>query len=113
MKSLLSIVLFLSMPLGLLAQNAPAKDYPIKIHVSSSELYASANRDMQVLHVVINGKKFQLIGLGSKPWALHVGDYPARLIKDRPIAAGQYERRYELMFPDGKTAQYEVGGESE
>jgi hypothetical protein len=29
------------------------------------------------------------------------------------IQGGMYERRYELIFPDGKTAQYEVGGESE
>ena len=113
MKSLLYMVLLLSLPIGLVAQYVPAKDYPIKVHVSSSELYGSKNPDLQVLRVVIDGKKFQLIGVGSKPWALHVGDYPARVIKDRPIAGGQYERRYELMFPDGKTAQFDVGGESE
>jgi hypothetical protein len=113
MRSFLSIALLLSLPLASTAQNKSAKDYPIKVHVSSSELYGSKAPDLQVLRVVIDGKKFQLIGVGSKPWALHVGDYPARVIKDRSIAGGQYERRYELMFPDGTTAQFDVGGESE
>ncbi len=113
MKSLLYIAFLLSASVGSIAQNGPAKQYPIKVHVISSELRGSSNPDLQVLRVVIEGKKYQLIGLGSKPWALKVGDYHARIVRDRPIQAGQYERRYELIFPDGKTAQYEVGGESE
>jgi hypothetical protein len=113
MKSLLCFVFLLSASVGSIAQNETAKQYPIKVHVSSSELRGSSNPDLQVLRVVIDGKKYQLIGLGSKPFALKVGDYQARIIMDRPIQAGQYERRYEIIFPDGKTTQYEVGGESE
>ncbi len=111
MKSVILYCFFLSASLGGDAQKGAAKDYPIKVHVSSSELYSYA--DLQVLRVVIDGKKYQLIGLGSKPWALRIGDYQARIIVDRAIPAGQYERRYEIIFPDEKTAQYEVGGESE
>jgi hypothetical protein len=113
MKSLLYIAVLLCVPLGTAAQNKPAKDYPIKVHVSSSELEGTTNPDLQILRVVIDGKKYQLIGIGSKPWALRLGDYPARLTKDRAVAGGQYDRRYELLFPDGTTAQFNVGGESE
>jgi hypothetical protein len=113
MKMLLCMVFVFSASLGGAAQSGPTKEYPIKVHVTSSELYGSSNPDLQVLRVVIDGKKYQLIGLGSKPWALHLGDYRARVITDREIGGAEYERRYELIFPDGKTAQYEVGGESE
>ena len=113
MKLFLCIAMLLSVPLASTAQNKPAKDYPIKVHVTSSELEGTTNPDVQILRVIIDGKKYQLIGIGSKPWALHVGDYPARITKDRSIPGGQYERRYELLFPDGTTAQFEVGGESE
>jgi hypothetical protein len=113
MKSLLCIVFLLSASLVSIAQKEPAKEYPIKVHVSSSELQGSGMQQNQVLRVVIDGKKYQLIAIGPKPWAFPVGDYRARIIKDKPIEGGQYERRYEFIFSDGKTAQYEVGGESE
>ena len=113
MKSLLCVVFLLSASFLSFAQNATAKEYPIKVHVSSSEQQGFSMQQQQVLRVVIDGKKYQLIALGSRPWALRVGDYQARIIKDKPIEGGQYERRYELIFPDGKTAQYDVGGESE
>ncbi len=95
------------------AHAADPKDFPIKVHVSSSEQQGSGMQQHQVLRVVIDGKKYQLIALNSMPWALPVGEYQARITKDEPIKGGQYERRYELLFPDGTTAQYEVGGESE
>jgi len=113
MKSLLCAVLLSCASVASLAQNGPAKEYPIKVHVSSSELHGFAMQEQQVLRVVIDGKKYQLIAVGSRPWALPVGDYQARITVDKPVQGGQYERRYELMFPDGKTAQYYVGGESE
>jgi hypothetical protein len=112
MKSFLCIVFLLSTSVMSIAQKEPAKEYPIKVHVSSSE-QGFGRQEQQILKVVIDGKKYQLIALGSRPWALPVGDYRARIIMDRPIQGGQYERRYELIFSDGKTAQYDVGGESE
>jgi hypothetical protein len=113
MKSLLCIVFLLSASVVSIAQKEPAKEYPVKVHVSSSELQGSFGQQQQILRVVIDGKKYQLIALGSKPWAFPVGDYRARIIKDKPIEGGQYDRCYELIFSDEKTAQYEVGGESE
>ena len=113
MKSFLSIVFLLSASLVSFAQKEPAKQYPVTVHVSSSEQQGSGMQQHQVLRVVIDGKKYQLVALNSMPWALPVGDYRARITKDEPIKGGQYERRYELIFPDGTTAQYEVGGESE
>ena len=113
MKSLLWIVFLLSASVVSIAQKEPAKEYPIKVHVSSSELQGSGMEQIQILRVVIDGRKYQLISIGSKPWAFPVGDYRARITKDKPIEGGQYDRRYELIFPDGKTAQYLVGGESE
>jgi hypothetical protein len=113
MKSLLCTVFLLCASVLSFAQKEPAKEYPIKVHVSSSEQQGFGMHEQQILRVVIDGKKYQLIALGSRPWALPVGDYQARIIKDQPIQGGQYERRYEIIFPDGKTAQYDVGGESE
>ncbi|MGA2673974.1 MAG: hypothetical protein ABSE99_12175 [Terracidiphilus sp.] len=113
MKSLLCIAFLLSASLVSIAQKEPAKEYPINVHVSSSEQQGSGMQQRQVLRVVIDGKKYQLIALGSVPWALPVGDYRARITEDKPIQGGKYERRYEIIFPDGKTTQYEVGGESE
>ena len=113
MKSLLCIVFLLCASVASFAQNGPAKEYPIKVHVSSSEQQGDGMHQQQVLRVVIDGKKYQLIAIGSRPWALPVGDYQARVTQDNPIQGGQYERRYEFIFSDGKTAQYYVGGESE
>jgi hypothetical protein len=113
MKHLLCIVLLFSASVVSFAQNGSVKEYPIKVHVSSSELQGYSMQQQQVLRVVIDGKKYQLIALGSMPWALPVGDYRARMASYKLIQGGMYERRYELIFPDGKTAQYEVGGESE
>jgi hypothetical protein len=113
MKSLLCFVFLFSASVVSIAQKEPAKEYPIKVHVSSSELYGSGMGENQALRVVIDGKKYQLIALGSAPWPLPVGDYRARITEDKPIQAGAYERRYEFIFPDGKTRQYRVGGESE
>jgi hypothetical protein len=113
MKSLLCIVFLLSASILSVAQNVPTKDYPIKVHVNSSELLGGGMQLNQILHVVIDGKKYQLIAIGSRPWALPVGDYRARIAKDKPIEGGQYDRRYEFIFPDGKKAQFYVGGESE
>ena len=113
MKSLLCIVFLLSASVVSIAQKEPAKEYPIKVHVSSSELHGSGMQQNQVLRVVIDGKKYQLIARGPRVWALPVGDYRARITLDKPIQGGQYERRYEFIFSDGKTWQYDVGGESE
>jgi hypothetical protein len=81
--------------------------------VSSSELQGYAMQEHQVLRVVIDGKKYQLVAISSLPWALPVGDYQARITEYKPIKGRMYERHYEFIFPDGSTAQYEVGGESE
>ena len=113
MKSLLCIIFLLCASIMGFAQNGPKKEYPIKVHVSSSEQQEINMARQQILRVVIDGKKYQLISVNWMPWALQVGDYRARIVKDKPIGVGQYDRRYELIFSDGKTAQYDVGGESE
>jgi hypothetical protein len=112
MKFFLYVIFLLSVSIPSFAQNGPTKEYPIKVHVSSSELQG-ADMDHQVLRVVIDGKKYQLIAIGLRPWAVPVGDYRARITSDKPIQGGQYDRRYEFIFPDGKTTHYYVGGESE
>jgi hypothetical protein len=113
MKSVLGIVFLLFASVVSFAQDRPAKEYPLKVHVSSSEQQGFGMQEQQILRVVIEGKKYQLIALGSRPWALPVGDYRGRMSKEKPVEGGQYDRRYELLFPDGKTAEYQVGGESE
>jgi hypothetical protein len=50
---------------------------------------------------------------------LRIGDYKAKLLPeeqrdgDIPLGSYEYRRRYEFLFPDGRTRKYTVVGESE
>jgi hypothetical protein len=100
--------------------NAPdAKDFPIKVHVTSSEVRPCGLTSpyyTQCLAVLIDAKKYELAcitGLGGLKLPIHTGDYQARLVKDEAKEAGEFDRKYEILFADGKTAKYSVVGEFE
>ncbi len=102
------------------AHAADAKDFPIKVHISSSELKPCGlgfNVEYsQCLAVLIDGKKYELARINNAQRAsfpIHPGDYQARLVKDEAKGAGEFEREYEILFPDGKTVNYQVVGEFE
>jgi hypothetical protein len=97
-----------------IAHAADAKDFPIKVHVSSSEvkpIYPGVN---QCITVLIDGKKYELVHIGStESHPIHPGDHQARVVKDEAKGSGQFYREYEILFADGKTEEYRVFGESE
>jgi hypothetical protein len=92
-----------------LAPAAPAPDeYSINVHVTSSYLL----NGLQGMDVVINAKKYQLNGI-FKNGFLALGDYKAKLVKDEHKTAYSWAQEYEFLFPDNKTAKFEVVGMSE
>jgi hypothetical protein len=107
MKAAALIVLLL---VATLAPAAPAPDdYSIKVHVTSSYEV----NGVQAMDVVINAKKYQLGGFPPTRGLLDLGDYKAKLIKDKHVTAYESDREYEFLFPDNKTQKFIVAGQSE
>jgi hypothetical protein len=106
------------------AKPKPA-DYTLTAHVRSSRLGQECESVLGrtdcsgKLHliVVINERQYELAGYYD--YLLVLGDYKARLVpedtstSDNPPAAYDYRRKYEFLFPDGKTRKYDVVGETE
>lgn len=102
-------------------------DYPVTIHVHSSELTAVCRNFLgncpfelrQHLNVVIDGKKYEMNSTGFADAALVIGDYKAKLLdedspsKDNPPKSYEYHQKYEFLFPDDDTRKYVVVGASE
>jgi hypothetical protein len=123
-KALFAIVVL--MPVLSWAKPKPA-DYAITVHVQSShvvswcnDILGHANCDTkQHLSVIIDGKKYELDSYGDYDSMLRTGDYKAKLLPDEqrvgdiPLGTYEYRRKYEFLFPDGKTRKYSVVGESE
>lgn len=114
---------FLLMAFSLTAYANDSKDYPIKVHITASELKSDCYNagqgtncpNVQFLTAVIEGKKYTLKhkALVHALYPIHPGDYSARITKDEQKGAGQYEREYEIFFSDGKAEEYLVVGEFE
>ena len=84
-------------------------DYPITIHVTSSQIVDQ----IQDLDVVIDGKQYELSAAQVRHGLLALGDYKARLIKDEHKFAYESVQIYEILFPDNKTRTFAVIGRSE
>jgi hypothetical protein len=95
-------------------------DYPITFHVYESHLVNECGSDntgsscfyMQVLRVTIDGKKFELTRRTDFN-VFHLGDYHAKILKDKPARTEEYMREYEIKLSDGKPADFLVTGEFE
>jgi hypothetical protein len=96
-------------PLHALAASPNPADYTITAHVRSSEIPSGSGA--QRVEAVIDGKNYLL--LRSAAAVLRVGDYKARVVDDKSLRAEEYNRTYEFIFQDGKTAKFYVIGESE
>jgi|SRR5580704_2280533 hypothetical protein len=105
--------LFVLLLLATVAPAAPSPDeYSINVHVTSSYSLGAGHG----LDVVINSKKYQLSGFSgaTRPGLLlALGDYKAKLIKDKHLTAYQSDQEYEFLFPDNKTQKFVVEGQSE
>jgi hypothetical protein len=107
---LISVLLIpiLILPFTPLAAATPGPaDYPITVHVSSSEW----NANWLQLSVTIDGKKYLLSG----PYygVLSPGDYKAKLVTDTHKTSYETYQTYEFLFPDNKTRKYNLIGQSE
>ena len=65
-----------------------------------------------MLHVVIDGKKYELQSVFDMGGVLALGDYKAKLVKDEHRGSDSLQV-YEFLFPDKKTRQFRVVGLTE
>lgn len=84
-------------------------NYPVTVHVSASKMRRDGG--LVRLKVVINGTRYELEAI-SDQILLVPGDYKAVAISPPGSDARAYgiNARYELLFPDNKTGQYDVVG---
>lgn len=94
----------------------------VTVHVQTSRLITLCQGSVcsltQHLDVLVDGKRYELdtekhgeffSNFGGK--LLKVGDYQATVTDDDQSAGYEYRRRYQFVFPDGKTRTYLVVGE--
>ncbi|HZC25213.1 MAG TPA: hypothetical protein VE866_17900 [Candidatus Binatia bacterium] len=111
---LLALALLFSSP----AWSAPPpKDaqYNINVHVTASRsvLHSERSPRYQRLKVTIDGKNYELESVLGVSGLLGLGDYKARLeVDDHKNDYDSYEI-YEFRFPNGKTREYQVVGQTE
>jgi hypothetical protein len=130
MKKLLITVLFL-FPLVAWAEKPNPAEFTVNVHVQSSHIKQDCGSVSggsnfcewsQHLTVLIDGKKFELVGpttskkihsLPGSTIVLHIGDYKAKALTQVNEHAYEYSMSYEFLFSDGETRKYFVVGESE
>ena len=106
-------ILLVAVMLSTLAPATPAPgDYQIKVHVTSTRIFSAHDYRQLELDVVIDGTKYRLQD-NDNGYLLAPGDYKAALIEDKHNTAYESLRRYEFLFPDGKTRKFWVVGQSE
>jgi hypothetical protein len=106
---------------GFAQQPDPA--YPVTIHVISSRLVtqpagSKTSETDEWLHVVINGKKYELEGSPlrvtlTRDGVIVPGDYNAALIDNHAKGTYLIQQEYAMKFPDGSSHKFTVVGESE
>src|ERR1700719_1408363 len=98
------------------AEPNPA-EYTTNVHVNSSRVVVEVPNgvalDYQVLNVVINGKKYELMSGSVKNVVLALGEYKAKLVQDEHKTAYDSLQVYEFLFADKKTRRFEVVGQTE
>jgi len=96
------------------AAAAPA-DYSVSVHVRADRFLSDCSAGpkvcfftLQLLHVVIDGKKYELQADATKQGLLPLGDYKAILAKQKNGLTV-----YEFLLPDNNTEKFTVVGQSE
>ena len=98
------------------AGTAPA-EYSVNVHVSSDRFISDCSGGikvcvftLQLLQVVIDGKKYELQADATKQGLLPIGDYNARPVQIKRLKG---LAAYEFLLPDNTTEQFTVVGQSE
>jgi hypothetical protein len=110
-----TLVLFLPC---LLWSASPSRqpEYNITVHVTASRSvkHSDSAPRYQYLNVTIDGKKYELESILGVRGLLNLGDYRARLSTDDHDTNGHDSHQvYEFQFPDKRTREVLVVGESE
>jgi len=125
MKKTLLALLILAPAIALAEKTAPnPADYTIAVHIQASRIGLDCGDVTggssvcvweQHLKVTIDGKTYELnsIHVLKNVFVLHVGDYKAKVLKEDTSKSYEYQRSYELLYPDGQTEDFQVMGESE
>ncbi|MGD0508927.1 MAG: hypothetical protein ABSA27_14085 [Terriglobales bacterium] len=108
-KIVLAILLLFSASAWAGGEPNPA-DYTVNVHVRSSSIAVGGRQD---LNVVIDGKNYELLCECAPGTLLALGDYKAKLVKDEHKNGYDSLQVYEFLFPDKKTRQFELIGQSE
>jgi hypothetical protein len=110
---LFALALLFSSP----AWTAPPKEaqYNLNIHVAASRsvLHSERAPRYQQLNVTIDGKQYELESVLGVSGLLGLGDYKARLEVDDTKNDHDSYKVYEFRFPNGKTREYLVVGQTE
>ena len=127
-NALKKIMLSLGIVTGSVALAAPPNpaDYTVTLHITSSHLTDDCQRiatpPCAQLDVTTGGAKYMLLGSAlrsnsrSLAGVLQIGDYKAKLIQlIKGNAKSDYllTEDYDILLPDGKTASFQVIGQSE
>jgi hypothetical protein len=104
----ITIAILLFSPLALAAGSPNPTGYSVNVHVSSSSMDPHG---VQLLDVVIDGKKYELKSELPIGRLLALGDFKAKLVTNRKTSYESFQV-YEFLFPD-KTRQYDVVGQTE
>jgi hypothetical protein len=105
----MAILLFLS-ALSWAADDSNPADDAVTIHVSSVNIAIGGRQDLSVL---IDGKKYELLGERATGTILALGDYKAKLVKDEHKTTYDPIQVYEFLFADKKARKFEVVGQTE
>jgi hypothetical protein len=109
MKKIALAILLLGSAFGWAGGEPNPADYTINVHVRTSSIVNGSRQD---LNVVIDGKNYELLCECSSS-LLALGDYKAKLVKDEHKNGYDSLQVYEFLFPDKKTRQFEVVGQTE
>ncbi len=80
------------------------------VHVTGSYWSLRGALGWSNLDVTIDSVKYQLMSEGPSSM-LALGDYHARILAPKKTPAYIVNREYEFLFPDGKTAKFQLCGE--
>ena len=89
---------------------ASLANYPLVVHVSGS--YWDMHDGLNTIDATIDSAKYKLVTVNT-PQLIALGDYHARIVPPKKTPAYIVDREYEFLFPDGKTAKFQLCGEWE
>jgi hypothetical protein len=125
MKNVLWVVLILAATAARAEKGKPnPAEYTVDIQVQSSRMEPVCDDVTNVTHtcywmqdlgVTLAGKRFDLRGnlMPKNPYVLKLGDYKAKVVKEDNTKSYGYSVSYQVLFPDGAVAEYEVVGISQ